>query len=30
MANVTIFGSGMRLPENITSVPLGFGSFGGG
>ena len=29
-ADLTIFGSGIYHPENITPVPQGFGSFGGG
>src|ERR1019366_4774086 len=29
-ASLTIFGEGMQHPENITPVPLGFGTFGGG
>ena len=29
-ADLTVFGSGIQLPEDITLVPTGFGSFGGG
>jgi hypothetical protein len=29
-AGLTIFGSGMQLPEDISQVPTGFGSFGPG